>query len=260
MPLSFSEASFITAMVAGVHPERGETFRSRMKQWQKSGFPDGTRVGKGVKAEYGATQVLQLVMLVKLLRVGLTPDRAQKLILAAWPRIKAGFCETVICMANVEDHLHYFLIQLDALSDLTTEGGSDHMHTFVDVFTDTEMQLVWSEDDPDATEEERRQKEFSTFVLRNRMAVSISIEIDSLLVWVFAGLEAMKISPDVFADEFADWITEFRGKDFQAQADQGHFDEDASNMSVPAHGSGVDRVEAARAVLSKLKELEDGDS
>lgn len=258
MPLSFSEASYITAMVAGVHPERGETFRSRMKQWQKSGFPDGTRVGKGVKAEYGATQILQLVMLVKLLRVGLTPDRAQKLILAAWPRIQAGFCETVICMANVEDHLHYFLIQLDALSDLTTEGGSDHMHTFVDVFTDNEMRLVWSKDDPAATEEEKRQKKFSTFILRNRMAVSISIEIDSLLMWVFAGLEALVISPDVFAEEFAEWITDFRGKDFESQEDQGHFDEDVFNRSVPAEGSGVNRVYAARAVLSKLRELENG--
>ena len=260
MPLTFSQASYITAMVAGVHPERGETFRSRMKQWQKAGFPAGTRVGTGVKAEYGATQVLQLVMLVKLLRVGLTPDRAQKLILATWPRIKAGFCEAVICMANAEDHLHYFLIQLDALSDLTTEGGSDHMHTFVDVFTDTEMRLAWSDDDPDATEEEQQQKEFSTFLLRNRMAVSISIEIDSLLVWVFVGLKVMKISPDVFADEFAEWITEFRGADFKAQADQDHFDEDTFNMSVAAHGQGVDRVASARAVLSKLKELEDGDT
>lgn len=260
LPLSFAQAHFLVGMVAGVHPDRAETFRSRLKQWQKMGFPEGTRVGKGVKAEYGATQVLQLVMLVKLLRIGLTPERAQNLIFNAWDRMRAGFCEAIICMANAEDHLHYFLIQLDALSDLSSPEGSDHMHTFVDVFTDHEMRLAWNDADPDWSEEQAQQKEYSTFLLRNRMAVSISIEIDSLLVWVFLGLQQLDVSPEVFGDEFAAWITEMRGEDFANFGDREHFDSDPFNQSVALRGENFDRVEAARIALKRLREIEDGNS
>jgi hypothetical protein len=247
-------------MIAGVHPERAETFRSRLKQWQKMGFPAGTRVGKGVKAEYGATQILQLVMLVKLLRIGLTPERAQNLVSLAWDRIRAGFCEALICMANAEDHLHYFLIQLDALSDLSAPEASDHMHTFVDVFTDTEMRLAWNEADPEWSEEQAQQKDYSTFLLRNRMAVAISIEIDSLLVWVFVGLEQLNVSPEVLGEEFASWINEFRTEDFAGLGDHEHFDGDLFNQSVALRSEKFDRVGAARLALKRLQELEDGNS
>lgn len=259
MPLNFSQASFLISLVAGVKSDRAQTFQSRMKQWQKSGFPEGTRVGKGVKAEYGATQILQLVMLVKLLRVGLTPDRAQTLVLTAWPRIKAGFCETIMCMANHESHLHYFLIQLDALSDLTTEGGADHMHTYVDVFTDSEMHLAWSEDDPEMDKKQRNQKAYSAYLLRNRMADSISIEIDSLLVWIFIGLKTIEVSPSVFEDEFAEWIVDMRINGFGEQHDQNYFDEKPTPSALPEQASGIDRAEFARIILSKLKEIEGGD-
>jgi hypothetical protein len=258
MPLSFAETHFLVGMIGGVHPDRAETFRSRLKQWQKMGFPEGTRVGKGVKAEYGATQILQLIMLVKLLRIGLTPERAQTLIFSAWDRIRAGFCEALICMANAEDHLHYFLIQLDALSDLSSPDAPNHMHTFVDVFTDTEMRLAWSDNDSELSEEDRQQKEFSTFLLRNRMAVAITIEIDSLLVWMFIALETLKISPDVFADEFAEWITEFRQSDFRELGERAHFDDDLFKQSVALRDQKFDRVGAARLALSRLTEIENG--
>lgn len=259
MPLTFAQAHFLVGMVAGVKPSRAETFRSRLKQWQKMGFPEGTRVGKGAKAEYGATQILQLVLLVKLLRIGLTPERAQTLIFNAWDRFRAGFCEAVICMANAEDHLHYFLIQLDALSDLSTDEPTDHMHTFVDVFSDIEMRVAWNEADPDLSEEEQQQKEYSTFLLRNRMAVSISVEIDSLLVWIFVGLKQLEISPEIFADEFAAWIEEFRQREFANLGDKSHFDEDLFNQSVALRDEKFDRVSAARLALAKLKEIEDGE-
>lgn len=257
LPLTFAEAHFIISMVAGISAEKGETFRSRLKQWQKMGFPEGTKVGRGVKAQYGAVQIFQLVLLVKLLRIGLTPDRAQRVITTGWTRFMGGFTEALICMANGADHLHYFLIQLDALSDLTTSGGADHMHVFVDVFTDTEMLMAWDDPDEEWTEEQREQHSYSSFLVKNRLAVSISIEIDSLLVWVFAGLEPMGKGPEVFAHEFAGWVRECREIDFRHQTSQQHFDSDIFNQSIAMRPNGVDRVEAARAALSEVPK--DGD-
>lgn len=240
--------------MAGIAPEKGETFQSRLKQWQKMGFPEGTRVGRGTKAEYGALQVFQLVILVKLLRVGLTPERAQKLVTSAWPVLRGGIVEAALCMANGADHLHYYLIQLDALSDLTTPGGSDHLHIFVDVFTDHELLLAWDEADDDWTDEEKAQHEYSSFLVKNRMADAISIEIDSLVVWVWAALKALGKGPEVFAPDFAQWVRECRQENYRNQPTEKHFNSDLHNQSVALRDSSMNRVDDARAVLSMVAE------
>jgi len=257
LSLTFADAHFVVSMVAGISPEKGETFRSRLKQWQKMGFPQGTKVGRGVKAEYGAAQIFQLVLLVKLLRIGLTPDRAQRVIKSAWTRFMGGITEALICMSNGADHLHYFLVQLDALSELTSPGGADHMHVFVDVFTDTEMLMAWDDPDEESSDEEKAQQAYSSFLVKNRMAVSISIEIDSLLVLVFAALRPLGKGPEVFASEFADWVRTCRELDYKHQESQEHFDSDLFNQSIALRPSGLDRVASARAALAGLPK--DGD-
>lgn len=250
MPLTFAQAHFVVSMVAGVTPEKAQTFQSRLKQWQKMGFPEGTRVGKGARAEYGALQVFQLAILVKLLRVGLTPERAQKVVTSAWTAFRGGIVEALLCMANGADHLHYYLIQLDALSDLTAPGGSDHLHIFVDVFTDQEMLFAWDEADEDWTDEEKAQHEYSSFLVKNRMADAITIEIDSLIVWVWAALRAMGKGPEVFASELAQWVSECRRENYRQQPAERHFNDDTHNQSVALRDSSLNRVDEARAALS----------
>ena len=254
MSLTFAQAQFVVSTVAGIASEKSETFQSRLKQWQKMGFPEGTRVGRGTKAEYGALQIFQLVILVKLLRVGMPPERAQKVVTSAWPALRGGIVEAVLCMANGADHLHYYLIQLDALSDLTTPGGSDHLHIFVDVFTDREMLLAWDEADEDWTDDEKAQHKYSSFLVKNRMADSISIEIDSLIVWVWAALKAMGKGPDIFAPDFADWVRECRQESYRHQPAEKHFNSDLHNQSVALRDSSLSRVDEARASLSMVAE------
>lgn len=250
MSLTFAQAYYIVSLAAGIRPDKGETFRSRLKQWQKMGFPEGTKVGKGVKASYGALQILQLVLLVKLLRIGLTPERAQNVIKVGWPAFKGGFVEALICMANAENHLHYFMIQIDALSDLTSPNGSDHVHTFIDVFTDIELLMSWDEPGEDWSEEDKRQHAYSSFLVKNRMAISISLEIDSLLVWIWAGLNGLDKGPEIFADEFTAWEAECRANpDYRHQNSQQHFDEDNHNTSIALRSKDFDRVTAARKSL-----------
>lgn len=251
MSLSFAEAQMVVSLVAGISVDKSETFRSRLKQWQKMGFPEGTKVGKGVKAQYGASQVLQLVILVKLLRIGLTPERAQNLIKTGWKRFKGGFVEALACMANGETHLHYFFIQLDALSQLTSPGNSDHMHTFVDVFTDEELLMAWDDPNPDWTEDQTKQQEYLSFLVKNRMAVSITIEIDSLFLWIWAALSALNKGPEIFADEFSTWAIESQNEESLFQASQGHFDDDTFNQSIALRTDNMDRQVLARLSLPK---------
>ncbi|WJY17505.1 hypothetical protein QQS45_07470 [Alteriqipengyuania flavescens] len=253
MPLSFAEASFITGLIAGIDPSKGATFESRLKQWQKKGFPEGTQVGKGQRAEYGATQVFQLALMAKLLKVGLTPDRAQHVILAGWPAFKDGIVETLLCQANDADHLHYFMVQLDALSDLTSPD-SDHEHVFIEILTDDEMAEAWAPSEEIESEEEGERYAYFRFLVKNRMALSITIEIDSLLLWVWAAFAAREIDPSIFADELATWESERRERGRSHQGDQEAINSDLSRRSLEASNAvGVDRVEAARAALSKVK-------
>lgn len=260
MALSFAEASYVVAFVAGIAPEKGDTFQSRLKQWQKMGFPEGTRVGKGKRAEYGAAQVLQLVLLVRLLRVGLTPERAQAVIRAGWDRFKGGFIEAITCQANAEPHLHYFMVLLDALSDLTAPGEMDHQHIFVDVFTDEEMVWAWDEPGADWSKDDLTQHAYSRFVTRNRMANAITIEIDSLVMFVWGALQALGKGPDIFAAEFADWLHEARTqqKRFLSRAgptqEQKHFDEHLQSQSLAGRVGKMDHVALARAALSGASE------
>lgn len=260
LSLSFSEASFILGLMANIAPEKAETFKSRLKQWQKRGFPAGTQVGKGVKAEYGATQIFQLILMVKLLKVGLTPERAQTVVETAWPAFRDGFAEALVCAANDEPHLHYFMIQLDALSELS-DPGSDHMHIFVDIFTTDEMLWTWEPPVEDLTDDERRQYDFSSSLVKNRMALSITLEIDSILVWLWAALSAVKKTPDLFADDLVQWDEERRERGRVEQPDQIKINDDVFRRSVVFDGSfGVDRVESARLALKNVRHRDDGNS
>ena len=239
-------------MVADISVLKSETFRSRLKQWQKMGFPEGTKVGKGVKAEYGASQVLQLVLLVKLLRIGLTPERAQSLIKFGWKRFKGGFIEALNSMKNGENHLHYFFIQIDALSELTSPGESDHMYTFVDVFADYELLMALDSPDPNWTEQEIKQQSYLSYLVKNRMLMTITVEIDSLFTWIWAALDAVNKSPEIFADEFAEWAAELQKKEDDCQSSQEHFDKDPFKQSIALRTDNMDRQQLALQSLSKV--------
>lgn len=252
MPLTYAEASFVTGLLAGIDPSKVETFDSRMKQWQKKGFPEGTRVGKGMRAEYGATQIIQLALMAKLLKVGLTPERAQNVIQSGWEAFKDGVVETLTCQANDADHLHYFMIQLDALSDLT-DPDSDHEHVYVELLTDDEMAEAWMPSDEIETDEDRERYNMYRFIVKNRMALSITIEIDSVLMWIWAALKARNLSPSIFADELARWEADRRKRGRAEQRDQEAINSDVSRRSLEVSKStGVDRVAAAREALSKI--------
>lgn len=258
MPLKFEEAKFVIAFASGIHVEKSGTFTSRLQSWQKQDFPEGTRVGRGVKAEYGAKQLFQLAILMKLQRLGLTPERAIKVVKQGWPGFRDGIIETLMCHYNGETHLHYFLVQLDALSDLS-EPDADHMHIFVDTVTEGMMLEAWQEPDDDWSEEDKNAWRNYAFYVKNRLACAISIEIDSMLMLIWAALSVRDFSPTLFADEFAEWEQAAR-KGRADQEDKAQFDPDKYHrQSVAGHNNlrdealrDVDHVTFARDALSKL--------
>ncbi|MEG8045771.1 hypothetical protein QP175_05800 [Sphingomonas aerolata] len=263
MPLTFAQAQFALAFVSQISPKRADAFEARLKQWQKMGFPEGVNVGRGVRASYGATQVHQLLFMMKLLQVGLTPERAQKVVISGWPAFKDAIVETILCRANGEDHLHYCLIQLDALSELK-EDPSDHMHVFVDAFTSDEIHeafisdqdfMEWLSDNdtvPTDATSNLRQHQYLSFLTKNRLATSISIEVDSLLVLLWTGLVAIGLTPEVFSSEIADWERERRARGRAQQETEQHFAKPLISESVADRVTNFDVSAAAWSALAML--------
>lgn len=262
MALKFEEARFVIAFASNIHVEKSGTFTSRLQSWQKQDFPEGTRVGRGVKAEYGAKQIFQLAIMMKLQRIGLTPERAIKVVRQGWPGFRDGIVETLLCHYNGETHLHYFMVQIDALSGLT-HLDADHEHIFVDTFTEGVMVSALQQPGDDWTMAEKTEWANFSFYVKNRLAASICIEIDSLLMLIWAAMAVREISPAVFADELAQWEAERRqGPAFQEDRDR--FEPTKDNMprlSVAGLNSvteaalrQVDHVDYAREALSKLPE------
>lgn len=245
-------------MSAGIAPAKLGSLTSRMKQWQKMGFPEGTRgVGKGAKAEYGAAQVFQLMLMMKFLRLGITPERAKSIIEDGWNAFCHGIVHALISQANADGERHYFLVQLDALSELTMPD-SDHMPVFVDVVTKSEIASAWTELDGDP-EGEKERDFYSSFVVKNRLSSAIVMEVDTLIYWVWACLEKMEVSPSVFAEEINGWHTAQRECEHLSQKDEREFYRFSNRSAVEHDVADIDITALSREALSLIPDKYRGD-
>lgn len=74
--IGFGETELVLRRILDV-PESGlATFRSRIKYLRKLGFPPGLNTGKGTRAVYGGSELLQLGLALTLQQVGLTAEGA----------------------------------------------------------------------------------------------------------------------------------------------------------------------------------------
>jgi hypothetical protein len=252
MGLTFQQANFIVGFVSGVHPTRASSLESRIKQWQKMGFPEGVNVGRGVKAQYGATQLLQLMLLLKLLTVGLTPERAITVVRKGWPLLRDQFVEAVSCIAAGSDHLHYSLIKLDALTDLK-EPSSDHLHIYVGQATSEDLSFAMSEANENWQEDDRKVHQAAAIALKNQLAVSIVLELDSILVLLWIAVKACGGDLAIFQDEFLEWYDARASAGVQEQPSIEFFLNFYQSSAIQGSDN-FDRVEAARVVLSKVND------
>lgn len=239
-------------MSAGIAAEKLGSLTSRMKQWQKMGFPEGTRgVGRGAKAEYGAAQIFQLLLMMKLLKLGMTPERAKSIIETGWDAFRYGIIHTLISQSRGDEDRHYFVVQMDALSDLTTPGA-DHDHVFVEFLINQDFADAWAKIDDDLTGEEREKADYVSFVVKNRLTGALVIEVDSLIYWVWACLKPMGIAPSIFADEFNHWHAELYVGGHRRQTDEERFYSLANRSALEHNVANIDVFAMSRDALATI--------
>jgi hypothetical protein len=202
--LTFGQVEAILAEMQGVHPLRRAAFQSRLKQWQKMGFPEGVNVGRGVRAGYGADQLYQLVYMIELLRVGLTPDRAIEVVGTAWEALRVGILETTVCIAGGADHMHYSSIQIDSLTSLT-DPAADHLHVYCRFGTDKQFGMAFFMTEDRLPEDERAGfRRFQAATL-DKLARNIVFETDSLLARVWDSMRKAGVDPAILHDDTQEW-------------------------------------------------------
>ena len=73
-----------------VDPDKTETFRARLKQLQRLGFPPGVNVGRGTKMSYGTEHLVQLMFAFELISTGIPAKTATEMVLQGWGRIRSA--------------------------------------------------------------------------------------------------------------------------------------------------------------------------
>lgn len=206
MALSFKQVVAILKDVNGIHADRQSAFESRLKQWQKMGFPDGVNVGKGTRASYGAKQVYQLAICLALLEIGMTPERAHEVVRLGWKEFALGIVEATECIANQEGHDHYWFIKYDALTDLK-EASPSHNHVSVISARGDHISFALADDDPEIewSEDELMAIQQTRWWFLNDMARCVILEVDSLLARIWFAMAEIDVEPATFRDEIRIW-------------------------------------------------------
>lgn len=190
----------------GIPEERRETFVSRLKQWQKMGFPEKVNVGRGVKVGYGASQLFQLVLHMRLLAFGLTPERAQRVVRSAWQRLSASIIETTLRRQSGNQEYCYLFLRYDALTDLK-EPGSTHEHIYVDPTMDWMIADAFEGRDDLEGDDAVIFEAFQTG-LRETMVNAIVLEIDSIVLRVWLAMTKLQIPASELSNDFRAWAEE----------------------------------------------------
>ena len=91
MNLAYQDVEAVFAARFAVAPERAIAFRGRLQNLQRNGVPEGVNTGKGRRASYGWTQLLQMSVALDFMEIGLTPDAASTMVLASRLQILSPF-------------------------------------------------------------------------------------------------------------------------------------------------------------------------
>lgn len=217
--LTFGQLEACASHIARVAEEKRYTFQSRLKQWQKMGFPSGTKVGRGTKVKYTLTHLLQIVLMMQLLRMGLTPERSIKMVNKGWPQFRQGLVEAIDHIAEEEPVIMYAVVTVNALGEL--EGWAKTVEETVSVYitNDAELTALYygineaDEDDEAAVkaEEEKRGYSSDAWVEWLRMVLSDALVIELNVVVMssmFSIAQGLGLDPESFAPEVENWRKE----------------------------------------------------
>lgn len=82
-PLSFAEVTVYLGSTHLIEISRTPALQSRIKDFQRRGFPSGLNSGKGKAAQYGVEQVVLLAIAFEFLELGMAPKEICALLRAA---------------------------------------------------------------------------------------------------------------------------------------------------------------------------------
>ena len=206
MSLTFGQVTDILMLANAIPDERKATFVSRLKQWQKMGFPEGVNVGRGVRVSYDATQLFQLALHMRLLVIGLTPERAQLIVTAAWKEFRSSVVDVTIRKAKGDEDYCYLLIQYDALTELK-EGRTGHSHIYVRSIMDWMIVDAFQGLD-ELPEEDKASFEFFQMTVRDVLVNAIVLEIDSIIMRIWIAMTKLGISAQAISSEISTWAAD----------------------------------------------------
>lgn len=87
---TFAVAEDCLRRVGSVHSNRAGTFRARIKQLQRLGFPEGVNVGRGTRMNYSLEHIMKLAIAFELLGMSLPASSVVCIVEFDWPRLAAG--------------------------------------------------------------------------------------------------------------------------------------------------------------------------
>jgi hypothetical protein len=111
---SFADALAVAAAIMGTPPDRLDTLASRLKQWQKLGYPRGSRTGRGIKADYTIGMIWEVAVMAELANLGLTPKVAGEILGASGSMPRRG----AQAVRQLRGSRSTILIDMDRLSAL----------------------------------------------------------------------------------------------------------------------------------------------
>lgn len=119
MKLTYGQLERVLTSHLAIHPDRVSTFRSRVKQLQRLGFPSGVNVGRGEKMAYTGEHLFKMVTVFELLGMGLTAQFATSIVEEHWHAFKAGYalCQRIKQRHAFNERIFARLI-LRTLSDI----------------------------------------------------------------------------------------------------------------------------------------------
>jgi hypothetical protein len=92
--LRYRDLLELTERLYALPRSRGVATESRIKNFSRLNYPAGPRVGTGERADYGAVQVVQLLVGFELLRHRMPPAVIVELVRTEWNRIAPVFADT----------------------------------------------------------------------------------------------------------------------------------------------------------------------
>lgn len=89
LPLSQSQVVDLLADLHDVPPEKRSALLSRLQHFSRLGFPSETNTGRGFRAAYGPRQIVELLLVFELQRLGTPSERAVEMVRGS--RLENGY-------------------------------------------------------------------------------------------------------------------------------------------------------------------------